>query len=221
MSATDPAIDPATNPAADPAMDPAIAAKPAELKEGGDAPEGADQQVVFVEAPLPPKKKGNRIVGSLFAVLATVVYGLVFAGVIALTYLAIGGKVPSSFISTPTFYFPIVLFLIGLVLVVLVVNRGGWWSYIIGSAFVALLVYFGTIGLLLLLDGVVAQTPAAASRAFQIGLRDPFVIAAALIAREIAIWTGAVIGRRGKRVKAKNIEAREAFDREQAALVAT
>jgi hypothetical protein len=201
--------------------EPAIAAKPAELKEGGDGPDAADQQVVFVNAPLPPRKKGNRIVGSLFSLLAAVVYGAVFAGVIAIISLVLFGRISVNFLAAPTFYVPIVFFLIGMILVVLVVNRAGWWSYLIGSIFVALVVYFGTVGFLLLLEGVVAKTPAAASLAFQHGLQNPLVIAAALIAREIAIWTGAVIGRRGKKVTVRNAAARDAFDHEQAELAAT
>jgi hypothetical protein len=201
--------------------EPPIAAKPAELKEGGDAPDVADQQVVFVSAPLPPRKKGNRVVGALFSLLAAVVYGGVFAGVIAIVSLVLFGRISVNFLAAPTFYVPIVFFLIGMIVLVLVVNRAGWWSYLIGSIFVALVVYFGTVGFLLLLDGVVAMTPGVASLAFQEGLQNPLVIAAALIAREIAIWTGAVIGRRGKKVKLRNAAARDAFDQEQAELAAT
>jgi hypothetical protein len=201
--------------------EPVIAAKPAELKEGGDGPDAADQQVVFVNAPLPPRKKGNRIVGSLFSLLAAIVYGAVFAGVIAIISLVLFGRISVNFLAAPTFYVPIVFFLIGMILVVLVVNRAGWWSYLIGSIFVALVVYFGTVGFLLLLAGVVAKTPAAASLAFEHGLQNPLVIAAALIAREIAIWTGAIIGRRGKKVTVRNAAARDAFDHEQAELAAT
>jgi hypothetical protein len=45
---------------------------------------------------------------------------------------------------------------------------------------------------------------------------SPGAIVAALLAREVALWTGAPIAARGRRVKARNIEARETFDREEA-----
>jgi hypothetical protein len=201
--------------------EPAIAAKPAELKEGGDAPDAADQQVVFVNAPQPPRNKGNRVLGSALSIVAAILYGAIFAGIIEAISLVLFGRGSVNFLAAPTFYVPIVFFLIGMILLVLVVNRAGWWSYLIGSLFVALFVYFGTVGFLLLLGGVVAKTPAAASLAFEHGLQNPLVIAAAVLARELAIWTGAVISRRGKNVKVKNAAAREAFDREQAELAAT
>ena len=41
------------------------------------------------------------------------------------------------------------------------------------------------------------------------------MIAAALVAREVAIWTGAVVSWRGKKVKVRNGAAHEAFERER------
>ena len=43
----------------------------------------------------------------------------------------------------------------------------------------------------------------------------PFVIAAALVAREVSIWIGLAIAARGRRVKDRNVETRTAWDREQ------
>jgi hypothetical protein len=201
--------------------DPAIATKPAHLKQGGDNPQADSQEVVFVQQPLPPIKKGNRLVGAAFSLLAAVVYGAIFAGVMAVVSSIRGARIGVNFLLAPTFYIPIVLFLVGMILVVLVVNRAGWSTHIVGSLLVALFVYFGTVGMLLLLDGLIAKTPSAAAIGFQHGLQNPLVIAAALIAREVAIWFGALISWRGKRVKARNAVAREEFDREQAELAAT
>jgi hypothetical protein len=50
-------------------------------------------------------------------------------------------------------------------------------------------------------------------------LSEPTTIVAALLAREVAIWTGAVIARRGRKVKARNIEAKAKFEQEQADLI--
>jgi hypothetical protein len=201
--------------------DPAIAGKPAHVKVGGDAPQADSQEIVFVQQPLPPVRKGNRIVGAALSLLAAVVYGAIFAGVMAIVSANVRGGIRLNFLQAPTFYIPIVLFLVGMILLVLVVNRAGWWTHIIGSLLVALFVYFGTVGMLLLLDGVVAKTPSVAAIDFQHGLQNPLVIAAALIARELAIWFGALISWRGKRVKARNVVTREEFDREQAELAAT
>ena len=50
-----------------------------------------------------------------------------------------------------------------------------------------------------------------------LGQHKPFgwMIAAALVAREVSIWIGLAIAARGRRVKARNVETRTAWDREQ------
>ena len=116
----------------------------------------------------------------------------------------------------PSFYIPVALYVVGVVLLVLIVNRAGWGAYVVGSVFVALLVYFGTVGVLLIAQGVVLQTPTEAAALFNAGLRNPFVIAAALVAREVSMWTGALISRRGRRLKVRNAEIRESWERELA-----
>ena len=179
-------------------------------------------QVVYVTAPQPPRRRGNRLLGSLLSLVAALVYGLLLAGILAVSaQILIRPGVTVNIFGSPSFYFPVVLFFIGMVLVVLVVNRAGWWSHLIGSIVVALIVYFGTIGLILLMAGVIAKTPAEAAIDFQSGLVNPLVIIAALLAREVAIWGGAVISWRGKKVKARNVAEKDNFDREQAELVAT
>jgi hypothetical protein len=42
---------------------------------------------------------------------------------------------------------------------------------------------------------------------------DPLTLAAALVAREVPIWAGAWIAAHGRKVKAKNVAAREEYDR--------
>jgi hypothetical protein len=45
---------------------------------------------------------------------------------------------------------------------------------------------------------------------------DPLTLGGAIVAREVAIWTGALIALRGRRLKARNAAAREEWDRAQA-----
>ncbi len=174
-------------------------------------------QVVYVEAPVAPKKKGNRGIGSVLAIVSGVVYAVAFALVVAIIAAAQGvGQLTLSVVTQPSFYIPVLFYVIGTVLLVLIVNRAGWAAYVVGSVFVGLFVYFGTVGMLLLGQGVVLQTPTEAAALFNAGLRNPLVIAAALVAREVSMWTGALISRRGRRLKARNAEARETWERELA-----
>lgn len=174
-------------------------------------------QVVYVETPAPPRKKGNRGVGSALAIVSGLVFTAVFALVVALIASVTGvGQFTLSLITQPTFFIPVLFYIIGTVLLVLIVNRAGWAAYVVGSLFVALLVYFGTVGVLLLGQGVILKTPAEAAELLSRGLQNPLVIAAALVAREVSMWTGALISRRGRSLKARNADARAAWEREVA-----
>ena len=173
-------------------------------------------QYVYVTVPHPPKKKGNRLAGTLIALGAAVVYAAVLALVFAIVWASITGGADLGFIGSPNFYIPVALFALALVLVVLVVNRAGWWAYVLGSIVVALIVYFGLAGALLLINDVVRETPETAAALYRNLLLNPLVIISALVAREVAVWAGVLISLRGRRVKARNLEARATYDRERA-----
>ena len=172
------------------------------------------QRIVYVDAPTPPRKKGNRGVGALIALLSSLVFAILFAVVIFLMYYATIGRVATNFVGERSFYVPVILFAIAFIVLVLLLNRAKWGAYVFGSIFVGLFVYLGTIGALLLLEGVLSYTPEQASTAFTGALDNPLVIAAGLLAREVSLWLGAAVSARGRRVKAKNIEAQAAFERE-------
>jgi hypothetical protein len=170
-------------------------------------------RVVYVTAPAAPRKAGNRGFGAVLAVISAVVYLVLLALVFALVSLPYGA-VSFNFLAAPTFYIPVLFYVIGAVLLALIVNRGGWAAHVLGSLIVGVLVYFGTTGLVLLTQGVVVMTPDAAAAAFRAGLSNPFVIASGLLAREVSLWTGALIARRGRTLKARNAEARAAWQRD-------
>ena len=176
----------------------------------------ASSRVVYLHVPPAPKKRGNRGLGSAIAVVSAIV----FTGLLALVYAFIAflnsGVFAFSFLSRAEFFIPTLFFVIGFVLLVLIVNRASWWAFIIGSLLVGFFVYFGAIGLTLVTAGIITSTPADASQQFALALRAPFFIVAALLAREVALWTGGIISRRGRRLRARNIESREAYERELA-----
>ena len=187
------------------------------------APVAPAVQTVYVTAPVPPKLRGNRGVGTLLAVVATIVFAILLA-VIAAIYTAIAG--PDGFVtaftswligfvSGPLFSLPVLVFLILFVLFVLIVNRASWAIYVLGSFLLAVAVYFASIGLLLLLDGMF---PGALAGTLSFGsmLANPAIIISAVVAREVAIWFGAGISSRGRRITAKNAEALAEHERETA-----
>jgi hypothetical protein len=171
-------------------------------------------QVIYVTAPAAPRPRGNRGFGALIALLATLVFAVLLALASAVLGLVIEGRFHFDFLINGAFYAPVIAFLIGFVILVLIVNRAAWWTYIVGSIFVALFVYFGTIGFGMIQEGIFLATPEEARRLFVSQLGNPFVIVSALLAREVSMWFGAGIAARGRRVKARNIADREAYDRE-------
>jgi hypothetical protein len=178
---------------------------------------GVAGQVVYVTAPIPPRVRGNRVVGSLLAILGAIIfaglYGVVSGLIIDLQSGDLFGPTFGSFLGSAFFWVPGLVFLVGLVLLTLILNRAGWWAHVLGSLVLAIAVYFGMIGVLLLIGNVFHGSPKPIT--FAALAINPWVIAAAIVAREVSIWIGLAIAARGRRVKARNVETRAAFDREQ------
>ena len=170
-------------------------------------------QVVYVQPLTPPKKAGNRGVGIVWVLLSAVVFaGALAAGTWLLDWVT-EGSTSFGFLALAKFWIPVGVFAVAFLLLVLLANRANWWAYILGSVFVAAAVYFGTIGISSLLD-MVLRVPAPTT--FGQAMVSPFVIVAALIAREVSMWFGSLIARRGRKLKARNAEARAAYEREAA-----
>jgi hypothetical protein len=174
---------------------------------------------VYVTAPTAPKRRGNRGAGILIALLAA----LVFAVVDALVVLAIfalnqQGNVIDDlvrYIATPAFWATAIIYALALFLLVAIANRGGWWWYVLGGFLVAVVVYFAYIGATLLTNAWVLA-PSEVGRFVSQLWSHPLTIATAVVAREVTIWFGAWIAARGRRVRARNLDAREAYDRDVA-----
>lgn len=167
----------------------------------------APVRTIYVTAPTPPAKKGNRVLGILIALLAAGVFAALYAGAFAVIRM-IQGASPAAdlpaFLGSASFIFPIAIVFIVFALWALLVNRAGWWAWILGSFIAAAAVYAGTIGL----AGLIYQV--------QIPWTDPVLIVSAVLAREVTVWFGGILSARGKRLKVRNIEARAKFDREEA-----
>lgn len=177
----------------------------------------AAPHVIVVDAPVAPRAIGNRGLGVALAFVAT----LVFVGLLFTAALMVNGLGAFLALADPTFYFPALFFFIGTVLVSLVLNRAGWWSHIIGSVVVGVIVWFGSAALVLVSAGMLSMNQTEANDVYFASLFSPLSIISALLAREVAVWTGAILARRGRSLKVRNAEARAAFEREQAELIPT
>lgn len=171
------------------------------------------QQVVYVEAPKPFVAKSNRVFGVLIALLSTVIFAAFYALVDIVVAVINHNPVDFSFISTLDFYAPVILFAVGFIILVLIVNRAGWAAHVIGSIFVGLVVFFGGTGLILLLH--INQIPSnQVAEAFSQELFSSGLIIAALLGREVSLWMGFAVAARGRKVRARNADARVLYDQE-------
>lgn len=177
----------------------------------------APQQRVFVEAPVAPTKRGNRIIGTLIAVVSGLIFAVLYGAASAGLIIAISptgadfGETVLRFVQDPIFWVPVIAFVVGFIIVVQLANRASWWAYVLGSLLVAAIVFFGTIGVRLLGEDVISMTSAEALRAFVLTAVNPYLIVAAIIAREVAMWMGAPIAARGRRLRASNAEERAEY----------
>jgi hypothetical protein len=202
-------------PAAPDSVDSTVVAEPVVI-ETPAAPVAPVQQVVYVEAPRPFVKKGNRGFGVVIAVISAIIFAAVYALAGAIANLLNGQPADFTVVGTAEFWAPVVMFAIGFIIVVLVVNRAGWAAHVIGSIFVALVVFFGGTGAILLLQ--INQIPSnRVGEHFASVLLSVPIILAAILAREVALWMGFAIAAHGRKVKARNVDARILYDQEIAA----
>jgi hypothetical protein len=208
--ATDPAPAAPDSSSVTPVAEPVVAPTPSSAANPA-------QQVVYVEAPKPFIAKGNRGFGVLIALLSTVIFAALYA-VAEIIAEAINhvSQLDFAFITSLDFYAPVLMFAVGFVVLVLVLNRAGWAAHVIGSIFVGLVVFFGGTGIILLLH--INQIPSnQVGQAFTQVLFDSGSIVGALLGREVALWMGFAIAARGRKVRGRNVEARVLYDQEIAA----
>jgi hypothetical protein len=210
-----PAAPDSVDSAAAPATSEPVVAEPV-AGETPAVPVAVSQQVVYVEAPKPFVKKGNRVFGILIAIVSAIIFAAAFAVAGAIANLINGQPADFAVIGTLDFWAPVLMFAVGFILVVLVVNRAGWAAHVLGSVFVALVVFFGGTGVELLLHvGTIPSNEV--GQTFTRVLFSSTLIIAALLAREVSLWMGFAIAARGRKVKARNVDARVLYDQEIAA----
>lgn len=175
----------------------------------------AAYQSVTHDQSAPPHKQGNRLVGTLWVLLAAGIFQVIFFGANALIALAFGGPSAvadqvTSIAETSLAWLPVLLFFLLFELVVLITNRAGRVVYVFASLIVGALVYVLTV---LLFSLIVRHSLGDANTLAQTFLNYEFILIG-LVAREVMLWTGLAIGSRGIRVRRRNREARLAYNEE-------
>jgi len=182
----------------------------------------AAPQTIYVQAPTPPMARGNRGFGVLVALVAAVVFALLYAGIGYLVLLAQtdpqqAASVFLQFVAQPVYWVPVIATFVGFTLLAVIVNRGPWWQYAVFGLLVGVFVYLSYIGAALLTVQAWTMTIDQANDFIRARWLDPFALIAGILAREITIWLGGWVASRGRGVTERNRLAREAYDRELAA----
>lgn len=179
-------------------------------------PRQAPTPLPAADAPPPPRRRSNRLVGTAWVLLAALVFEVVYLAAFALVVLVVAGPANvglsmQQLVSTPFAWLPVVLFALFYELTVLLLNRAGRFAYVLSSLIVAAIVYVLSAVLILAMQEGGITNEGNLGRA----LIAPQVVLIPLIAREVMLWTGLAIGARGHRVRRRNREAQETYERER------
>lgn len=187
------------------------------------APAAPTRQPIYVQAPSKPKPKSNRGFGIAVSLLATGVFAVLYAGILALILAANNGSVDvlDEVLARAPYWIPVIFFFLAMALLVTIVNRGGWWAYVLGGFAVAAIVYGSYLGGVLI-DQANNIAPSQIAETVGGSLLAPAAIISFLVAREVPIWFGAWIASRGRKVRERNAEAQAEYERvlEQGPVVA-
>lgn len=181
---------------------------------------------LYMQQPDAPAMRSNRLAGMLISLLATVGFGVVYAGILAL-WLA-RHYPPSTFLQEGLypylvslgFVIPCGVFFVTMLALVLIFNRSGWWVYAVLGIFVAGAVWLSAGAGYSMSPQLVDAAQGAEHnirRFAEFSLTIPALIAA-VSAREVAVWFGAWIGARGRRMKASNAVAQAEYEQKLAEL---
>lgn len=194
--------------------------------DGTAAPAPQPVAPIYLQRPEPPKKKSNRGIGILIALVGTVAFAVLWAAAVVIVGSLLtpsnefGPALVQFFTGGPAFglrgWAPVLAFFIGMVVLIQILNRARWWAYILGGLFVAVFVYFVYIGAGLIDAQYWQRNPDEFAILIRSAWVNPFAVLAGVIAREVSIWTGAWLAARGRKLKARNAEAQADYEQQVA-----
>lgn len=177
-------------------------------------------QPIFVQAPEPPRDRGNRGTAGAIGLLATVVFAILYLGAtIGLGALAgdvTGENIGEALVApllTWGYWTPVVVFFLGFWLLGAVINRGRWGLWVVFGLVVGVIAYAGHILGQLFEEPFWRLTASEGMELVGAQLLAPLAIAAFVFARELTIWFGAWVARSGARKTELNAEAQREYER--------
>ena len=177
-------------------------------------------QPIFVQAPLPPRSRGNRGVGALIGLLAAASFAALYLG----AYLGFGlisgdittatlGAAAQGALTSAWLWVTTAVFYLALLIFVAVANRARWGYYVIFGLLVGLASYGGHLLGQLFQAPFWSLTAAQGVTLVEGQLVAPLAFVAFVIGRELTIWFGAWIAMHGRRATEYNREALLEYER--------
>ena len=184
------------------------------------APIPPQHQPIFVQAPEPPRDRGNRGTAAAIGLLATLSFAVLYLGT-ALGIQALGGDVTFENIGEAAlapltawgFWVPVAVFFIGFWLLGAIINRGRWGLWVVFGLIVGVFAWGGHILGQLFEAPFWTLSPRTGGELALLEAFAPLAIAAFIFGRELTIWFGAWVARSGARKTELNAEAQREYER--------
>ncbi|GAA5147186.1 hypothetical protein GCM10025768_06800 [Microbacterium pseudoresistens] len=175
---------------------------------------------IFVQAPEPPRDRGNRGTVAGIGILAALCFAVLYLGT-ALGIGALAGNVEGdTFVDSVLealtswqLWVPTAVFFIAFWLLGAIINRGRWGFWVVFGILVGVASYGGHLLGQLFAAPFWNISSAQAGELVNVNLLAPLAIAAFIFGRELTIWFGAWAARSGARKTVRNAEAQREYER--------
>lgn len=196
-------------------------APPAAVATGAAAPAAfPSPQPIFVQAPEPPRPRGNRAAAGLIGLLAALSFAVLYLG----AALAIGlidrsltfdtaVDAATSALTSWWLWITTAVFFIGFWLLGAIINRGRWAHWVVWGLLIGFVAYGAHLVGQLFQAPFWQLTRSEGAELVEAQLVAPLAFAAFVIGRELTIWFGSWVAARGRRVSELNLEAQREYER--------
>lgn len=186
-----------------------------------DAPVvAAAPQPIFVQAPEAPHPRGNRGAAGAIGLLATLAFALLMFGVLVGYGFLVGAFDAAAavdymlaIVGSALFWVPVIVFFFAFWTLGAILNRARWAHWVIWGLLVGVASYAGYLLGALIQAPFWELTAREGATLLEGQLFFPYAILSFVLGRELTIWFGAWVARRGKRVTELNEEAQREYER--------
>lgn len=204
------------------AVAPTVAAAPVAAASAADvdATRQVGAQPIFVQAPEAPRPRGNRGAAGAIGLLATLAFAVLYlAAILGLGLLT--GRVETAdladaalaALTTWELWVPTAAFFFGFWFLGAIINRGGWAHWVVWGLLVGVVSWGGYLLAALFAAPFWMLSARQGLDLIEQSVLAPLAIVAFVLGRELTIWFGAWVARRGRRVTEINDEAQREYER--------